>query len=61
MLSKKFKQYFLTDDKLIASYEWVRDPFRMSHETLSIDEEEQFIDFTTNDEHKRQFSSKSLF
>ena len=57
MLSK-FKQYFLADDKLIDSCEWVRDLFPKTPEGLSIDEEEQIIDFTTSGEHKRQFSNK---
>lgn len=61
MLAKNFKKYFLADDKLIASYEWVRDPFHKTPEGLSIDEEEKFIDFTTSGETKRQFSNKSLF
>nr|XP_042902813.1 zinc finger BED domain-containing protein 5-like [Parasteatoda tepidariorum] len=61
MLVKSFKKYFLADDKLIASYEWVRDPFHKTPEELSIDEEENLIDFTTSGETKRQFSNKPLF
>ncbi len=47
MLVKNFKKYVLADCKLIASYEWVRDPFHKTPEGLSNDEEEKFIDFTT--------------
>ncbi|GFU69580.1 SCAN domain-containing protein 3 [Trichonephila clavipes] len=28
MLAKNFKKYFFAEDNLIASYEWVRDPFQ---------------------------------
>nr|XP_042907126.1 uncharacterized protein LOC122268275 [Parasteatoda tepidariorum] len=55
MLTKNFKKYFPADDKLIASYEWVRNPFHKTPEGLSIDEEEKFIDFTTSGETKIQF------
>ena len=61
LLAKNFKKYYLADDKLIACYEWVRDPFHNIPEGLSIAEEETFIDFTTSGETKRQFSNKSLF
>ncbi|XP_071037865.1 zinc finger BED domain-containing protein 5-like [Parasteatoda tepidariorum] len=60
MLARNFKKYFPADDKLIASYEWVRNPFHKTPERLSIDEEEKFIDFTTRGEIKIQFN-KSLF
>lgn len=60
-LEKNFKKYFLADDNLIESCEWVRDPFHKTPEGLSIDEEEKFIDFTTSGETKKQFSDKSLF
>lgn len=61
MLAKNFKKYFLADDNLVASYEWVRDPFHNTPEGLSTAEEEIFIDFTASGEIKRQFSNKSLF
>ncbi|XP_035225382.1 zinc finger BED domain-containing protein 5-like [Stegodyphus dumicola] len=61
ILTKNFTNYFLAVDKLIESYEWVRDPFQNTPEVLSIAEEETFIDFTTSGETKRQFSNKSLF
>lgn len=61
MLAQNFKKYFLADDKLVASYEWVRDPFRTTPEGLSTVEEEIFIDFTASGEIKREFSNKSLF
>jgi len=61
MLAKNFKKYFLVDDELIASYEWVRDPFHNIPEGLSIAEEESFIDLKTSSETKRQFRNKSLF
>ncbi|XP_071035447.1 zinc finger BED domain-containing protein 5-like [Parasteatoda tepidariorum] len=61
MLAKNFKKYFPAHDKLLASYEWVRNPFHKTPEGLSIDEEEKFIDFTTSGETEMQFSNKSLF
>lgn len=61
MLTKNFKKYFLVDDKLIPSYEWVRNPFQITPEGLSTAEEEIFIDFTANAEIKKQFNNKSLF
>ncbi|GFT44609.1 zinc finger BED domain-containing protein 5 [Trichonephila clavipes] len=48
-------------DNLIASYEWVRDPFQNTPEGLSTTEEEIFIDFTSSGEIKRQFCNKTLF
>ncbi|GFW10744.1 zinc finger BED domain-containing protein 5 [Trichonephila clavipes] len=56
MLAKNFKKYFFAEDNLIASYEWVRDPFQNTPEGLSTtEEEESFIDFTSSGEIKRQF------
>ncbi|XP_042902719.1 zinc finger BED domain-containing protein 5-like [Parasteatoda tepidariorum] len=46
--------YFHADVKQIVSYS------HETHERLSIDEEEKFIDFTSSGETKRQFSNKSL-
>lgn len=54
MLANNFKKYFLADDKLIANYDWVKNPFHTTPEG------EKFIDFTTSGETKRQFSNKSL-
>ncbi|GFV80335.1 zinc finger BED domain-containing protein 5 [Trichonephila clavipes] len=61
MLAKNFKKYFFAVDNLIASYEWVRDPFQNIPEGLSTTEEESFIDFTSSGEIKRQFCNKTLF
>ncbi|GFX04771.1 zinc finger BED domain-containing protein 5 [Trichonephila clavipes] len=61
MLAKNFKKYFFAEDNLIASYEWVRDPFQNTPEGFSTTEEESFIDFTSSGEIKRQFSNKTLF
>ncbi|XP_072377897.1 zinc finger BED domain-containing protein 5-like [Diabrotica undecimpunctata] len=61
MLTKNFKRYFFADDKLTRSYEWVRNPFQITPEGLSTAEEETFIEFTANDEIKKQFNNKSLF
>lgn len=61
MLAKNFRQYFITDDAIIATYEWVRNPFQLTPEGLSLEEEEQFIDFTSSGEIKSQFASKSVF
>lgn len=61
MLAQNFKKYFLSDDNLIVSYEWVRDPFRTAPEGLSTAEEEIFIDFTASNKIKREFSNKYLF
>ncbi|GFU43219.1 hypothetical protein TNCV_1566731 [Trichonephila clavipes] len=47
-------------DNLIASYEWVRDPFQNTPEGFSTTEEESFIDFTSSGEIKRQFCNKTL-
>ncbi|GFW24251.1 zinc finger BED domain-containing protein 5 [Trichonephila clavipes] len=60
-VSKNFKKYFFAQDNLIASYEWVRDPFQNTPEGLSTTEEESFIDFTSSGEIKRQFCNKTLF
>ncbi|GFV39534.1 hypothetical protein TNCV_1367751 [Trichonephila clavipes] len=46
MLAKNFK-YFLDEDNLVASYEWIMDLFRNTPEGLSTSEEEIFIDFTS--------------
>ncbi|GFX14833.1 uncharacterized protein TNCV_1485751 [Trichonephila clavipes] len=48
MLAWNFKKYFLAEDNLIASYEWVRDSFHNTSEGLSTAEEEIFIDFTSS-------------
>ncbi|GFW63958.1 zinc finger BED domain-containing protein 5 [Trichonephila clavipes] len=61
MLAKNFKKYFFAEDNLIASYEWVRDPFQNTPEGFSTTEEESFIDFTSSGEIKRQFCNKTLF
>ena len=61
MLAQNFKKNFLSEDKLVASYEWVRGPFRTTPEGLSTVEEEIFIDFTASGKIKREFSNKSLF
>lgn len=61
MLAKNFKKYFFANDNLIASCEWIRDPFQNTPEGLTTAEEEIFIDFTASGEIKRQFSNKSLF
>ncbi|GFT68346.1 zinc finger BED domain-containing protein 5 [Trichonephila clavipes] len=53
MLEKNLKKYFFAEDNLIASYEWVRDPFQNTPEGLSPTEEEIFIDFTSSGEIKR--------
>ncbi|GFS48927.1 zinc finger BED domain-containing protein 5 [Trichonephila clavipes] len=61
MLAKNFEKYFFAEDNLIASYEWVTDPFQNTPEGLSTTEEESFIDFTSSGEIKRQFCNKTLF
>ncbi|GFU42709.1 zinc finger BED domain-containing protein 5 [Trichonephila clavipes] len=61
MLAKNFKKYFLDEDSLVASYEWIRDLFQDTPEGLSTSEEEIFIDFTSREKIKRQFCNKSLF
>ncbi|GFW92330.1 hypothetical protein TNCV_3588521 [Trichonephila clavipes] len=48
MLAKNFKKYFLDEDSLVASYEWIRDLFQDTPEELSTSEEEIFIDFTSS-------------
>ncbi|GFU92163.1 zinc finger BED domain-containing protein 5 [Trichonephila clavipes] len=57
MLAKNFKKYFLDEDILVASYEWIRDLFQDTPEGLSTSEEEIFIDFTSSE----KFCNKSLF
>ncbi|GFW04707.1 zinc finger BED domain-containing protein 5 [Trichonephila clavipes] len=60
MLAKNFKNiFFFAEDNLIASYEWVRDPFQNTPEGFSNTEEESFIDFTSSGEIKRQFCNKN--
>ncbi|GFX84560.1 SCAN domain-containing protein 3 [Trichonephila clavipes] len=59
-LAKNFKKYFFAEDNLIASYEWVRDPFQNTPEGFYTTEEESFIDFTSSGEIKRQFCNKTL-
>lgn len=61
VLAQNFKTYFLADDKSIASYEWVRDPFRTTPEDLSTVEEEIFVDCTSSGQIIREFSNNSLF
>ncbi|GFT34624.1 retrovirus-related Pol polyprotein from transposon 17.6 [Trichonephila clavipes] len=61
MLAKNFKKYFLDEDSLVASYEWIRDLFQDIPEGLSTSEEEIFIDFRSSEKLKRQFCNKSLF
>ncbi|GFV51471.1 zinc finger BED domain-containing protein 5 [Trichonephila clavipes] len=54
MLAKHFKEYFIAENNLIASYEWIIDPFQNTPEEI-------FIDFTSSGEIKRQFCNKTLF
>ncbi|GFV32941.1 uncharacterized protein TNCV_1745831 [Trichonephila clavipes] len=61
MLAKNFKKYFLDEDSLVASYEWIRDLFQDTPEGLSTSEEEIFIDFTSIEKLKGKFCNKSLF
>ncbi|GFV57616.1 zinc finger BED domain-containing protein 5 [Trichonephila clavipes] len=61
MLAKNFKKYFLDEDNLEGSYEWIRDLFQDTPEELSTSEEEIFIHFTYSENLKRQFCNKSLF
>ncbi|GFU72749.1 zinc finger BED domain-containing protein 5 [Trichonephila clavipes] len=61
MLAKNFKKYFLNEDSLVASYEWIRDLFQDTPKGLSTSEEEIFIDFPSSEKIKRQFCNKSLF
>ncbi|GFV47927.1 transposable element Tcb2 transposase [Trichonephila clavipes] len=49
MLAKNFKKYFLDEDRLVASYEWIRDLFQDTPEVVSTSEEEIFIDFTSSE------------
>lgn len=58
MLAKNFTKCFLAVLNLIASYEWVRNPFQNTPNGLSTAEEEIFIDFTGSHEIKTQFSNK---
>ncbi|GFV47686.1 zinc finger BED domain-containing protein 5 [Trichonephila clavipes] len=55
MLANNFKKYFLGEDNLVASYEWIRDLFQDSSEGLSTSEEEIFIDFTPSEKLKDNF------
>ncbi|GFX57631.1 transposable element Tc1 transposase [Trichonephila clavipes] len=55
MLAKNFKKYFLDEDSLVASYEWIRDLFQDTPEELSTSEEEIFIDFTSSEKLKGNF------
>ncbi|GFW16862.1 hypothetical protein TNCV_2759901 [Trichonephila clavipes] len=55
MLAKNFKKYFLDEDSLVASYEWIRDVFQDTPEGLSTSEEEIFIDFTSSERLKGNF------
>ncbi|GFV41290.1 hypothetical protein TNCV_383041 [Trichonephila clavipes] len=55
MLAKNFKKYFLDEDSLVASYEWIRDLFQDTPEGLSTSEEEIFIDFTSSEKLKGDF------
>lgn len=43
MLTNNFKKYLMTDDNLIARYEWVRDPVQNTRDGLPIAQEEMFI------------------
>ncbi|GFV46549.1 hypothetical protein TNCV_3161061 [Trichonephila clavipes] len=52
MLAKNFKKYFLDEDNLVASYEWIRGLFQDTPEGLSTTEEEIFIDFTPSEKLK---------
>ncbi|GFT36405.1 putative endonuclease-reverse transcriptase [Trichonephila clavipes] len=52
---KNFKKYFLDEDSLVASYEWIRDSFQDTPEGLSTSEEEIFIDFTSSEKVKGNF------
>ncbi|GFX10750.1 hypothetical protein TNCV_3928901 [Trichonephila clavipes] len=52
MLAKNFKKYFLDEDSLVASYEWIRDLVQDTTERLSTSEEEIFIDFTSSEKLK---------
>ncbi|GFT01277.1 hypothetical protein TNCV_4203641 [Trichonephila clavipes] len=52
MLAKNFKKYFLDENSLVASYEWIRDLFQDTPEGLSTSEEEIFIDFTSSEKLK---------
>ncbi|GFY33154.1 hypothetical protein TNCV_1240061 [Trichonephila clavipes] len=58
MLAKDFKKYFLDEDSLVASYEWIRDLFQDTPEGLSTSEEEIFIDFTSSEKLKVNISSR---
>ncbi|GFV57991.1 zinc finger BED domain-containing protein 5 [Trichonephila clavipes] len=55
ILAKNFKKYFLDEDSLVASYEWIRDQFQDTPEGLSTSEEEIFIDFTSSEKLKGNF------
>ncbi|GFY29098.1 hypothetical protein TNCV_4722261 [Trichonephila clavipes] len=55
MLAKNFKKYFLDEDNLEASYEWINHLFQDTPEGLSTSEEEIFIDFTSSEKLKGNF------
>ncbi|GFT10203.1 hypothetical protein TNCV_3734951 [Trichonephila clavipes] len=48
MLAKNLKKYFLDEDNLVASYEWIKDLFQDTPEGLS-PSEEILIHFTSNE------------
>ncbi|GFX08310.1 hypothetical protein TNCV_3267991 [Trichonephila clavipes] len=60
MLAKNFKKYFLDEDNLVASYEYIWDLLQDTPERLSTSEEEIFIDFTSSEKLKGNFV-RSLF
>ncbi|GFT14966.1 retrovirus-related Pol polyprotein from transposon opus [Trichonephila clavipes] len=54
MLAKNFKKYFLDEDNLVASYEWIRDLFQDTPEELSTSEE-IFLDLKSSEKLKGNF------
>ena len=59
-LQLHFQKYFPTTDA-VAHYEWLTDPFSgRTHAHLSVAEQEQFIDVTSDIGLKQQFRAKSL-
>lgn len=46
---------------MVASFEWVKDPYQNTPEGYLTAEEEIFIDFAANGRIKIKFSYKSLF
>ncbi|GFS86845.1 hypothetical protein TNCV_2407971 [Trichonephila clavipes] len=52
MLAKNLKKYFLDEDSLVASYEWISDLFQDTPEELSTSEEEILIYFTSSEKLK---------